>query len=177
MTSQPLQNYNISKHINILLYHILCFVCRGFLISMQFYFNYTPMKTKDKTPTTISDFITGFLIGTIATLLGITGGEYTASYLKYHKVPLKQVAGTTALVGLIISTLGSLGFIYHGVMNAKITHNYASFVDVAALFEIGITSFIMAYFGNKFLAHLKTGFLTKIFAFIIFISGVVMVIV
>jgi hypothetical protein len=30
MTSQPLQNYNISKHINILLYHILCFVCRGF---------------------------------------------------------------------------------------------------------------------------------------------------
>jgi DNA polymerase V len=32
MTSQPLQNYNISKHINILLYHILCFVCRGFII-------------------------------------------------------------------------------------------------------------------------------------------------
>jgi uncharacterized membrane protein YfcA len=136
-----------------------------------------PTKNITKSSSRISDFITGFLIGAIATLLGITGGEYTASYLNYHKVPIKQVAGTTAIIGLIISILGSIGFIYHGLMVAQTTHNYANFVNIAALVEIGAASLIMAYLANKFLNHLKTSFLSKIFAIIIFSSGIVMVMV
>ena len=148
------------------------------LIAVQFFANYTHHGHIKKTPGFVMGAFVGFVIGGLSSLLGITGGEYTASFLRYHKVKLKQVTATTAVVGLIISVSASIGFFYSSFHYPKINVSHTlGYIYWPAVLFVGSTSLAMTYVGNKVTHHLKASILRKIFAAVILVTGFAMLLI
>ena len=148
------------------------------LIALQFFANYTHNGHIKKTPGVFMGSFVGFIIGGLSSLLGITGGEYTASFLRYHKVKLKQVTATTAVVGLIISVSASLGFFYSSFNHEKLNIPHTiGYIYWPAVLLVGSTGLAMTYVGDKVAHHLKASILRKFFALVILITGFAMLVI
>ncbi len=83
----------------------------------------------------------GFIIGLLATLMGIGGGLFSNLLMTFYGRPIHQAIGTSAGLAVLISIPGALGYIYAGWPAA------ARYPDVAVLqlpFAIGYVSIIGA---------------------------------
>jgi uncharacterized protein len=83
----------------------------------------------------------GFLVGILATLMGIGGGLFSNLLMTFYGRPIHQAVATSSALAVLISIPGALGYVYAGWPAA------ARFPDVAALqspFAIGYVSLIGA---------------------------------
>jgi uncharacterized membrane protein YfcA len=83
----------------------------------------------------------GFAIGLLSTLMGIGGGLFSNLLMTLYGRPIHQAVGTSAALGVLISMLGALGYVYAGWPAG------ARFPDVLALqvpFALGYVSLIGA---------------------------------
>ena len=112
-------------------------------------------------------------IAFFAALLGIGGGTFTVPLLTALSFSEKKAIGTSAAAGLLITTFGALGFLYWG-MNQVHVHNVVGYIYVPAFFLVSFASFIAAPFGAALTQKLDEKRLQKIFAFFLFVAGIVM---
>jgi uncharacterized membrane protein YfcA len=83
----------------------------------------------------------GFLVGILATLMGVGGGLYSNLLMTFYGRPIHQAVATSSALAVLISIPGALGYVYAGWPVA------ARFPEVAALqlpFALGYVSLIGA---------------------------------
>ncbi len=153
----------------------LIFVSSTILIAIQIYFTHIGKDSTPNYPTKVASFSAGLFIGTISGLLGIAGGEFSASFLNFHKIKIKDVVGTTSLVGLTVSIFGSLGFIISGAKQAPINLEHSiGFIYLPAVIQICITSLIMVSIGEKFAQKMRASHLKRYFSILVALTGLSM---
>lgn len=69
----------------------------------------------------------GFLVGILATLMGVGGGLFSNLLMTFYGRPIHQAVATSSALAVLISIPGALGYVYAGWPVA------ARFPDVAAL--------------------------------------------
>jgi uncharacterized membrane protein YfcA len=69
----------------------------------------------------------GFMVGILATLMGVGGGLYSNLLMTFYGRPIHQAVATSSALAVLISIPGALGYVYAGWPVA------ARFPDVAAL--------------------------------------------
>jgi len=69
----------------------------------------------------------GFLVGILATLMGVGGGLFSNLLMTFYGRPIHQAVATSSALAVLISIPGALGYVYAGWLVA------ARFPDVAAL--------------------------------------------
>jgi uncharacterized membrane protein YfcA len=69
----------------------------------------------------------GFLVGLLATLMGVGGGLFSNLLMTFYSRPIHQAVATSSALAVLISIPGALGYVYAGWPVA------ARFPDVAAL--------------------------------------------
>ena len=83
----------------------------------------------------------GFVVGILATLMGVGGGLFSNLLMTFYGRPIHQAVATSSALAVLISIPGALGYVYAGWPAA------ARFPDVAALqlpFALGYVSLIGA---------------------------------
>jgi uncharacterized protein len=83
----------------------------------------------------------GFIVGILATLMGVGGGLFSNLLMTFYGRPIHQAVATSSALAVLISIPGALGYVYAGWPAA------ARFPDVAALqlpFALGYVSLIGA---------------------------------
>jgi uncharacterized membrane protein YfcA len=114
---------------------------------------------------------TSFFIGTLSNIFGIGGGILTIPLLLSIKVPDLNAIGTSSAITLLVSTLGTLSYIFFGW-----NHNFGSqnigYVNIPAFLIVGMTTFFTAPIGVKLSHELSPKKMRKIFAIILILSGI-----
>ena len=83
----------------------------------------------------------GFLVGILATLMGVGGGLFSNLLMTFYSRPIHQAVATSSALAVLISIPGALGYVYAGWPAV------ARFPDVVALqlpFALGYVSLIGA---------------------------------
>src|SRR6202022_2339408 len=83
----------------------------------------------------------GFMVGILATLMGVGGGLFSNLLMTFYGRPILQAVATSSALAVLISVPGALGYVYAGWPAAQ------RYPDVAALqlpFALGYVSLIGA---------------------------------
>lgn len=116
----------------------------------------------------------GLGVGTAASLLGIGGGVFTVPLLLAYRYKEKKAVGTSAAIGLCITVLAAIGYVYFG--RGKVTMEYAfGYIYLPAFILVGIGAAAFAPWGAKLAHQVRGTHLRKIFAVILIITGVLMI--
>lgn len=106
----------------------------------------------------------GLSTGTIASLMGISGGAILVPVLTYFSMSIRHAIGTATICGFIVATFGAIGFIITGVDQANLPEWSLGYIYLPALLGIVISSSLFANLGVKWAAKLPIRTLKKMFA-------------
>ena len=85
----------------------------------------------------------GFLSGFISAPMGITGAMMNVPILRYFGYPISRAIGSSAAIGFVIASIGSIGFLTSGFLLKANLPLSLGFVNIPAfLIFIPITSFM-----------------------------------
>lgn len=107
---------------------------------------------------------TGFLIGTLSSLVAVGGGSMTVPFLTWCNVRIQHAIGTSAAVGLPIAIGGSLGYIANGWQHTGLPEGSLGYIYLPALVFLVPASMLIAPQGAKLAHRLPVSVLKKIFA-------------
>ena len=137
------------------------------------------MKQKDVETGHIPNFFLfntiGLGIGTVATMLGVSGGFMTVPVLMLFHVPIRKAIGTSSAIGFMVSVTGAIGFLMPSLAGAS--YQYAiGYLYLPAFLPLAVGSIVSARWGVYLAHNLPIGPLKKIFATVLFIVGILMVV-
>ncbi|MDA0706677.1 MAG: sulfite exporter TauE/SafE family protein [Proteobacteria bacterium] len=95
--------------------------------------------------------IPGF-IGCASSMMGIGGGTFSVMILTLFNQPIHRAVGTAALLGLVISLPGTIGFVLTGLNDARLPPGSLGYVNLIGLALIAPATVLTAPLGAK-LAH------------------------
>ncbi len=131
-------------------------------------------KQTPKTPTKGAYGLAGLTIGSIASLLGIGGGVFTVPLLIAHHHSEKRSVGTSAAIGLVVSFLAAIAYLYFGAGEIEVSYSLG-YIYLPAFALVGVGAVFFAPVGAK-LAHQIDGMkLRKIFAVTLGVIGLLMI--
>lgn len=116
----------------------------------------------------------GLGIGTFASLLGIGGGVFTVPLLISYRYPLQKVVGTSAAMGLLITCLAAVAYLYFGISEINLPW-HIGYIYLPAFVTIGLTTVFVTPFGAKLAHTLDAKRLKKIFAAVLILVGILMI--
>ncbi len=93
----------------------LAFVVIALTIGAKFLFASDRWQISDELPGRAAMTGYGLLIGLYSALMGVGGGSVTAAILKLHGKPIHVAIGISAGIGIIISVVGTFGFMLAGL--------------------------------------------------------------
>lgn len=126
-------------------------------------------------PTPVGLSISGSVIGTISSLMGIGGGSLTVPFLLWCNVTMRKAVGTSAACGLPIAIAGVIGFIIAGLDNSGLPEWSVGYVYLPALICIISTSVFFAPIGARLADRLPIQTLKRIFALVLMLVGLKMI--
>jgi len=89
------------------------------------------------------------LIGFFSSLMGIGGGSFSVPYLTLYNVPIHRAVGTAALIGLVISVSGGMGFLAEGLNVDALPSGMLGFIHVQSMIVVALAAAIFAPLGAK----------------------------
>ena len=92
------------------------------------------------------------LIGCFSSMMGIGGGVLSVTTLTIFNQPIHRAVGTAALIGLIISIPGTLGFIVTGLDDPRVPPGSIGYVSLVGFALIAPTTVLLAPLGAR-IAH------------------------
>ncbi|NGX37080.1 MAG: hypothetical protein K1000chlam2_00230 [Chlamydiae bacterium] len=116
----------------------------------------------------------GFGIGTLSSLLGVGGGVFSVPLLISYRYPEKQAVGTSAAMGLFITFVAAVAYLYFGLKEVKLPLTLG-FIYLPAFAVIGFVAIFFAPLGAKLAHRIKGALLRKIFAGTLIIVGILMI--
>ena len=91
-------------------------------------------------------------IGCLSSMMGIGGGTFSVMTLTLFNQPIHRAVGTEALLGLVISLPGTLGFVAAGWNDARVPPGSFGYVSLVGLAFIAPATVLAAPIGAR-LAH------------------------
>ena len=116
----------------------------------------------------------GLGVGTAASLLGIGGGVFTVPLLLAYRYKEKEAVGTSAAIGLCITFLAAIGYLYLGMGKVKSEYVFG-YIYLPAFILVGLGAAAFAPWGAKLAHRMKGTLLRKVFAVTLIIVGVLMI--
>jgi uncharacterized membrane protein YfcA len=147
------------------------FLC---LLSMHFFKKTHPHVEDAKLPGFLGLSSISFGIGGLSNILGIGGGIITVPVLMHYKMADKNAIACSAATGTLISFLGALMYLYLGWGKAENIPYTLGYIYLPAFIIISIFSVVAARFGVKLAYHLSPPLLRRVFAFVLLITGFLM---
>ena len=92
------------------------------------------------------------MIGCLSSMMGIGGGTFSVMTLTLFGQPIHRAVGTAALLGLVISLPGRLGFILSGWNDARIPPGSLGYVSLVGFALIAPATILTAPIGAR-IAH------------------------
>jgi uncharacterized protein len=139
-------------------------------VAGQMFFQLKPSGQQTE-PGSIGLIITGTLIGSFSSLVGIGGGSLTVPFLTYWNTKMARAVGTSAACGLPLAMFGSAGFMVSGIGAEHLPTFSTGYVYWPAFIGICVTSIIFAPIGVKLAHKVSPAALKKSFAVFLFIIG------
>jgi len=91
-------------------------------------------------------WLSGLLVGSISSVMGIGGGTLSVPLLSIFKYPIRQAVGTAAAIGLIIAIPGAIGAFLSGLGKPDLPPFSLGFVNVIAfIILVPITGMVAPY--------------------------------
>ena len=113
----------------------------------------------------------GFLSGFISAPMGITGAMMNVPILRYFGYPISRAIGSSAAIGFVIASIGSIGFLTSGFLLKANLPLSLGFVNIPAfLIFIPITSF-MARFGANMVHTTDKNKTQRMFGVFLYVIG------
>lgn len=114
--------------------------------------------------------------GTIASLMGISGGALLIPFLTYCGVNLLHAIGVSTACGMIVSLFGTMAFMIAGLGNPNLPEWSLGYIYWPAVLGIASTSTILARYGVKLANKLPVKTIKKVFAaFLILVAFKMMI--
>ncbi len=87
-----------------------------FLLSVAVYVGFAPesIRVSDSPPRGLTRIGLGSAVGIAAALTGTGGGALVTPALKAFSMPIKKAIATASATGLVVGTVGTVGFVIHG---------------------------------------------------------------
>jgi len=113
--------------------------------------------------------VVAVIVGIVSSLVGVGGGVMTIPLMSLCNVPMRQVIGTSAALGLPIAIAGAVGYVATGLGKDHLPALSLGYVYLPALVGIVIGTFVTVPWGAKMAHSMPVTRLQKIFAVILFI--------
>jgi uncharacterized membrane protein YfcA len=91
-------------------------------------------------------------IGCLSSMMGIGGGTFSVMILTLFNQPIHRAVGTAALLGLVISLPGTIGFILTGWNDIRVPPGSLGYVSIIGLLLIAPATVLCAPIGAR-IAH------------------------
>jgi len=122
-----------------------------------------------------SRIITGFGSGFVSASMGIGGAVMNVPVLRYFGYPIKKAIGSAAAIGLIIATVGAIGFLITGSFLDVNLPLSIGFINIPAfLIFIPITTF-MARVGANTIHKVDKTKVQAFFGIFLFVVGTIFI--
>ncbi|MGB0937771.1 MAG: sulfite exporter TauE/SafE family protein [Colwellia sp.] len=118
--------------------------------------------------------LASFIVGVIASLMGMAGGAILVPVLTYFGVSLRHSIGIATVCGIAVALAGATGYIYTGLDKADLPSWSIGYVYLPALLGIVLTSSVFAPLGVKLAAKLPVKSLKKVFALFLILVAIEM---
>lgn len=142
------------------------------VISLKMWFGFKNPKAKGKASLLLNTIV-GTIIGMKSAILGIGGGTISIPYLTYRGIDIKEAAGISAGIGVIIASMATLSNLIYGYLNPiplpDYTFGYIYFPGVLGILSM---SLVFSKIGVRLSHQLPQDKLRKVFALMLFILAV-----
>lgn len=139
------------------------FACFITYVALQMLLEIKP-KTVRSLPVASGIFLTGSVIGSFSSLVGIGGGSMSVPFLVWCNFPVHRAIATSAAIGLPIALAGGFGYMLNGASVQGLPRFSIGFVYVPALVAISVASMSTAPLGARLAHRLPVKGLKKAFA-------------
>ncbi len=139
-------------------------------VAAQMFLHLKPSGNRSE-PGTGGLLLTGTVIGSVSSLVGIGGGSLTVPFLTYWNTKMARAVGTSAACGLPLAFFGSIGFIASGANAANLPPLSSGYIYWPAFIGICLTSITFAPIGVRIAHKIEPEMLRRGFALFLFIIG------
>ncbi len=117
-----------------------------------------------KMPGPVGSGLLGATTGIVSTMAGIGGGAMTVAILTLYSMRIHLAVGTAAVVGILVSVPGTIGFVAIGWQVAELPPWSLGYVNLAAFIVMAPLTAVMAPLGARLAHRLPARGLARIFA-------------
>ncbi len=111
-------------------------------------------------------------IGCLSSMMGIGGGILSVTTLTIFNQPIHRAVGTAALIGLIISLPGTIGFIVTGWGDPRVPSGSLGYVNLVGFALIAPTTVLLAPLGAKLAHRFSEKHLSMLFGAFLLIASI-----
>ncbi len=111
-------------------------------------------------------------IGCLSSMMGIGGGILSVTTLTIFNQPIHRAVGTAALIGLIISLPGTIGFIITGWSDPRLPSGSLGYVNLIGFALIAPTTVLLAPLGAKLAHRFSEKHLSMLFGAFLLIASI-----
>jgi uncharacterized membrane protein YfcA len=119
-------------------------------------------------------WIVGGLIGFKSAILGIGGGTLSVPFLNWTGKKMKEAVGVSSSLGVVISTMGVISYIYNGWHNPDLPAYSIGYIYLPAFLGLAFTSSIFAHVGARWadgIEHKKLHYGFSVFIVLVLIRN------
>lgn len=143
-------------------------------MGIYFYKDHFRIKTEIRKLPRWHFMLWGFAIAGLSTILGVGGGIFAVPLLVSYHYPEKKAIGTSAALGMIVSFLGALSYLWLSRHESIVPHAIG-YLFLPAFIAISIASVCAAPFGAKWAHQLPEKKLRALFGIFLVVAGLLMV--
>ena len=144
------------------------------LLSVYFFFPQLPSPNLASHPNW-SLSIWSVVVGALSTLLGVGGGIFFVPILLGYQLPMKNAIATSSASTLLSAFLGTGLFLLFASTQSPLPHTFG-YIYIPGFLAMGASSLSMTPFGTKLAHTLPVGWIKRIFACALSITGVAMLV-
>ena len=139
-----------------------------FFVSLVMFFQWQPNPARHF-PKLITGNVIGSLCGSIASMVGIAGGNVLVPIMLFFNIAAHRATATASLLGIPISVAGALSYL---LSSPELETKWMlGWINLSAMLPIVIASYFSAPIGVKTAALVDAHVLRRIFSVILFVAS------
>ena len=151
----------------------ILFACFLTAVATQMIINKQPSPHR-QLPGLVGMTLTGSVIGSIASLMGVGGGTMSVPFLTWCNVPVRNAVGTSAAIGLPIAISGAISFMVTGWGSENLPPWSIGYINLPAYLSIVFASILFAPLGAALAHRLQPVLLKRLFSVFLYVVAIKM---